>query len=127
MIYPIETSILNIRGQGLAYCICIDLDPSSPRHFLVTDIFPKVVAVAFVVLRIQKLQAEIGNSFVAFRLIHPELVCSALGRIDEEVTEREVERPDSNVCLGRNTENGVEAVKPAEYGCWRNNKKFREG
>ena len=88
MMHPIQTGILNMGRQGLAYCFGIDLNPSLSRHFQIAYVSPEVVTIAAVVLRLQESQAAIGNPFVTLYLVHPELIRSALGRINEEVAER---------------------------------------
>jgi hypothetical protein len=85
------------------------------------------IADVFLEKRLQTLDADFGKFLVGAGLVDPELIRTLLGRIDEEIAKRQVERSDGRICLERDVKHGMKTTECTGYRCNRNTEKAGEG
>jgi hypothetical protein len=122
VIDPIPTGVLDVGWQVGVDDVLVDLRPTCPRQAEPTDVSLESIACR------EQLQTPDRQTFMGLSFVNPEwvlLLFIGLTGIDEEVAERQVERPDGRfrVGRGRHPKNRVEWLELVKNGVLRNIKK----
>jgi hypothetical protein len=119
VIDPVPTGVLYIGRQAGVDDVLVDLRPAFPWQVELTDVFLKSIVCR------EQLQTLDRQTFVSLTFVNPEWVI--LLSINEEVTERQMERPDRRVGRGRHAKNRVEGLELVKNGILWNIKKPGQG